>query len=116
MRYDLKNCSNPIVSNSEGKEEISKKVRDQSAKFIDLVMAEVNLRVSDFPCEVPVYRQNQSLPKELLSLISRIQKQNSENKKLESYSSLHNELLGPELTAYFRGGGYILVSFFFGIP
>ena len=76
------------------KEEISKIVRDQSAKFIDLVMAEVNLRVSDFTCEVPVYRQNQSLPKELLSLISRIQKQNSENKKMETFFIVYNELLG----------------------
>ena len=76
------------------KEEISRIVRDQSAKFIDLVMAEVNLRVSDFTCEVPVYRQNQSLPKELLSLISRIQKQNGQNKKMETFFMVYNELLG----------------------
>ena len=74
--------------------ELSKTVRDWSSKFIDIVMRDIDESLKDVLCDVSVYRENQTLPRELVALISSLQQRNSHFSKVMSFHALYTQLTG----------------------
>lgn len=76
------------------KYEISKTVREWSSQFIDIVIKHIDENLKDKICDIPVYRQNQTLPRELLSLIASLQHRNNQMVKSATFNTLYSELTG----------------------